>query len=67
MPRPPQWFEIPAGTRETTCRGCDEPGFWIKTCNGKNMLVDLQTEGAHAPTETETGQGAGALRRVPTR
>jgi hypothetical protein len=57
MARDHIWFEIPPGTRRSVCRGCDEVGFWVKTRNDKNMLVDLQTDGAHEPTNTEPGRG----------
>jgi ferredoxin len=33
-------FPIPAGTRPSTCRGCDRTVFWIVTEAGRKMPVD---------------------------
>lgn len=33
-------FEIPAGTPRSICRSCKQPGYWIETKNGKQLLVD---------------------------
>lgn len=65
MPKPAQWFEIPAGTKPFTCRGCDEQGYWINTTNNKRMLVDLSADGSAAPTKTTDGVGVSHFARCP--
>lgn len=33
-------YEIPRGTRKSTCRGCEATIYWIRTPAGKQMPVD---------------------------
>ncbi len=36
----PSRFEIPTGTKSSTCKDCGAQAFWVKTQGGKNVLVD---------------------------
>lgn len=36
----PSKWEIPAGTKSSNCRDCQQPAFWVKTDKGKNVLVN---------------------------
>lgn len=38
--RAPLRYRIPEGTRESACRSCAAPIFWIVTTHGKKMPVD---------------------------
>jgi hypothetical protein len=57
MPKAPQWFDIPAGTRETECRKCRDTIWFIETASGKQMPVDMNELGSFEPTNTDTGKG----------
>ena len=50
MTRPPLFFEVPAGTRPSTCKGCDAAIYWIKTASGANMPIDCDVEGGQEPS-----------------
>ncbi len=56
-PKPPQFFAIPAGTREARCRSCDQVVYWIVTAHDRRMPVSVEFDGAFAPTATEPGSG----------
>lgn len=56
-PKTPQFFAIPAGTREARCRSCDQLVFWITTAHDHNMPVSIDVDGAFAPTTTDAGSG----------
>ncbi len=60
-----QWFEIPAGTKVSVCRGCQEQAYWISTTTGNRMLVDLTEAGSVAPTKAEHGKGISHFARCP--
>lgn len=55
--RPPQFFAIPADTREAECRSCGQAIYWIRTANDRPMPCSIEHEGAYAPTEREPGSG----------
>ena len=63
--REPTFFLIPAGTRRSVCRSCDEVGFWITTAAGRRLLLDLQAPGALAPTNDRTGRGTAHFATCP--
>jgi hypothetical protein len=58
MPKPPQWFDIPAGTRATECRQCSDAIWFIETATGEKMPVDMNESGSFEPINTYAGKGA---------
>jgi len=55
--RSPQFFTIPAGTREARCRSCDQVVYWIVTAQDRRMPVSVLYDGAFAPTTIADGSG----------
>ena len=45
MPKPPTLFDIPAGTREAKCAGCDAPIYWVRSAAGKSMPLVFHSDG----------------------
>lgn len=43
--KPPKLFEIPAGTPESKCSGCDAQIFWVRSSTGKNMPLVFDSKG----------------------
>lgn len=55
---PPKFYEVPAGTRPSECRGqnCKAEIYWIK--NGeKSLPIDCDVDGGWEPTAREAGNG----------
>lgn len=65
MPKPPQWFDIPAGTRETECRDCRDSIWFVPLPSGKSMPVDMTEAGSFEPTNTDAGKGASHFAHCP--
>lgn len=57
MPRPPQFFDVPAGTRAAQCSSCRATVYWIVTLAGKRMPVDCDIEGGYVPDGDWNGGG----------
>lgn len=54
----PKFYDVPAGTRPSECRGktCRAPIYWIK--NGeKSLPVDCDVDGGYEPTDRDVGSG----------
>lgn len=69
MPDPTKgpWFAVPAGTRPSSCRSCEEEVYWITTKHDKKMPVDCTVEGAYTPTDRDEGQGVSHFATCPQR
>lgn len=63
--RPPQWFPIPAKTREAECRFCGAEIYWITTPAGKKMPVSCDIDGASCPSEKGVGSGVSHFTNCP--
>lgn len=48
------FYDVPAGTRPTTCRGpqCQARMYWITTPYGSRVPVDCDVDGGRRPSET---------------
>jgi hypothetical protein len=58
-------MEVPPGTRESECRSCHAPIYWVRTKNDKNMPVDCEVDGAYAPSDRDPGQGVSHFGTCP--
>jgi hypothetical protein len=60
------FFEVPPKTRETACRSCEAPIYWIVTTAGKRMPVDCEAnEECHPPTDHGPGLGLSHFATCP--
>ena len=48
------WYDVPAGTRPSQCRGesCKATIYWIITPKGRKCPVDCEVDGGNAPSES---------------
>jgi hypothetical protein len=58
-------FRVPAGTRESTCRGCDASIYWIVNANDKKVPIDCDADGCFPPTAREEGLGVSHFPTCP--
>lgn len=49
----PVWYEVPAGSKPTQCRGedCKAEMYWVRV-GGRAIPVDCDVEGGNEPSET---------------
>jgi hypothetical protein len=56
--REPQFIEVPAGTRPSSCRSCRKRVFFIITAKNKRpMPVNCSVEGGNEPGTLSAGRG----------
>lgn len=53
MPGTVRIYSVPPGTKPTRCKGpnCGKLVYWIRTPNGRPLLVDCDVEGGTRPSE----------------
>lgn len=67
--RPFTWYEIPAGTKPSECRGhgCGAAIYFIpsRKTPGKSIPISVEPDGAFGPTQTEPGRGISHFQDCP--
>lgn len=73
------WYDIPAGTRASQCRGetCHAVIYWIETISAATRAkpvkeqkmvripVDAEVDGGFEPSETDGGRGVSHFQTCP--
>lgn len=67
--RRPQFFQVPAGTKATQCRGpnCKATIYFVELGSGKRMPIDCDVDGGAEPTARSGGQGVSHYGNCPDR
>lgn len=59
-PKNAKWYDVPAGTRESQCRGqtCRATVFWtVNPATDKKVPVDCDVDGGFEPSDRDPGRG----------